>query len=141
MSLARRRDVTTTALKDFGATLEKLGRFRSLGVSIALDDFGTGYSSLTYLRHLPIHTLKLDRSFIESVTRSDRDRAIITAVLGLARGLNLEAVVEGVETEDQLAFLRSTGCETVQGFLLGRPVPPEELAARWTKGAQRAGSR
>jgi EAL domain-containing protein (putative c-di-GMP-specific phosphodiesterase class I) len=94
-----------------------------MGVRIAIDDFGTGHSSLNYLRTFPIDTVKIDQEFVHEIESSQADRAIISAVIGMARGLGLRVVAEGVETEGQLAFLRQHGCDEVQGFLLGVPAP------------------
>ena len=100
----------------------------ALGLRIALDDFGTGYSSLSRLRELPVSTLKIDRSFLRDVPERPEAAAVVTAILQLARALGRTAVAEGVETEAQRAFLAAEGCELAQGFLLGAPVPPEEIA-------------
>ncbi len=107
-----------------------LRRLKALGVQVALDDFGTGYSSLATLRAFPFDKLKIDRSFISgmSAAEGEQDAAIVWAVLGLARGLGLPVVAEGVETEFQLGMLREAGCEEVQGWLIGRPAPIEEFA-------------
>jgi diguanylate cyclase (GGDEF)-like protein len=105
-----------------------LRRLQALGVRIAIDDFGTGYSSLAYLKRFPAHTIKLDRSFVSGLPANRDDLAITRAVVAVAHSLGMQVVAEGVETNAQLAVLRELGCETVQGFLLGRPVPPEALA-------------
>jgi diguanylate cyclase len=102
------------------------------GIGIAIDDFGTGYSSLAYLKHFPLTTLKIDRSFVQDVTTSPHDAAIASAVVALAHGLNLTVVAEGVETEAQRQFLQNLGCQQMQGYLLARPLPPAEFAA-WLK--------
>ena len=102
------------------ATLMLKG-LKRLGVSIALDDFGTGYSSLSYLQSFPLDRIKIDRSFIASLGRTDRSLAIVRAVIGLAHGLGLPVLAEGVETNDQLRTLISEGCDEMQGYLVGRP--------------------
>lgn len=114
-------------IRNRDAALEALGRVRDLGVRIALDDFGTGYSSLATLRSFPFDKLKVDRRFIAGMGgRSAEDEAIVRAVLGLARGLALPVVAEGVETQDQLQALRKERCAEAQGWLFGRPGPVPE---------------
>ncbi|MEK6375087.1 MAG: EAL domain-containing protein [Acidobacteriota bacterium] len=111
----------STAMQNTERTLATLRRLREMGVRIAIDDFGTGHSSLNYLRSFPIDTVKIDQEFVQEIESSRADRAIISAVIGMARGLDLRVVAEGVETEAQLAFLRQQACDEVQGFLLGVP--------------------
>ena len=100
-----------------------LRRLKSLGVRIAMDDFGTGYSSLSYLQAFPFDKIKIDSSFISNLERSPQSVAIIRAVIGLGRGLDIPVVAEGVETQDQLDFLTHEACSEVQGYLIGRPLP------------------
>jgi EAL domain-containing protein (putative c-di-GMP-specific phosphodiesterase class I) len=100
---------------------------KALGVHIAIDDFGTGYSSLAYLKRFPVDTLKVDRSFVSGLGRQSEDSAIVTAIIHLARALGLHAVAEGVETEGQLARLRSLGCDYAQGFHFARPITVPEI--------------
>jgi diguanylate cyclase (GGDEF)-like protein len=101
---------------------------KALGVRVALDDFGTGYSSLSYLQSFPLDRIKIDRSFIASLGRTERSLAIVRAVIGLAHGLGLPALAEGVETAEQLTTLVNEGCDELQGFLIGRPRPIEAYA-------------
>lgn len=107
--------------------IEILKSIRELGVQVSIDDFGTGYSSLSYLRRLPINQIKLDRSFIEHLTESDQDAAIVQSIIHLAHQLNLEVVAEGVETLKQAAFLYQQGCDLLQGYFYARPAPITEL--------------
>jgi diguanylate cyclase (GGDEF)-like protein len=106
------------------AALEKL---KSIGVRIAIDDFGTGYSSLAYLKRFPIDILKVDRSFIRDIPANSGDKKITRAIIAMAHGLKLKVVAEGVETADQLKFLRAHRCDAVQGYFLYRPLPEEEM--------------
>jgi len=107
----------------------KLAGIKEMGVRIAMDDFGTGYSSLAYLRRFPIDTLKIDRSFVAGVITEPGDAVIAKTIISMAHNLKLEVVAEGVETIEQLEFMRAYGCQEVQGFFFGRPLPPEEFAA------------
>jgi EAL domain-containing protein (putative c-di-GMP-specific phosphodiesterase class I) len=110
-----------------GVTGRTIRELADLGVSLAIDDFGTGYSSLSYLKNFPVSTLKIDRSFIAGITTDPDDSAITTAIIALARAMELEVVAEGVETEAQADFLRDKGCHRIQGYLVGRPMAREEF--------------
>jgi len=117
-------EITETSLvKDVGRTLTALRRLKALGVRIAMDDFGTGYSSLSNLRAFPFDKIKIDQSFVRSVDSSPEAAAIVRAVVGLAQGLDLPVLAEGVETDAELNFLRNVACNSVQGYLLGQPAP------------------
>jgi len=107
--------------------IETLGELKAIGIQISIDDFGTGYSSLSYLRQFPFDTLKLDRSFVSEVTKDEKDAAITTAILQMARSLNLKIVAEGVETASQLAFLRSHECDEIQGYLFSPPLSAQNF--------------
>jgi diguanylate cyclase (GGDEF)-like protein/PAS domain S-box-containing protein len=110
-------------IDDFSRGLSLLRRLKVLGVRIVMDDFGTGYSSLSYLHAFPFDKIKIDRLFISDLEHNTQSKAIVRAVIGLARGLTLPVAAEGVETEGQLAFLAHEGCDEVQGYLLGHPLP------------------
>jgi EAL domain-containing protein (putative c-di-GMP-specific phosphodiesterase class I) len=106
-----------------------LRRLSELGVRISVDDFGTGYSSLSYLRRLPLDKLKIDSAFIREVATSRDDAAIVRAIVSLAHNLHLKVIAEGVETPDQLGFLRDLGCEQYQGYHYSAPVPNNVFVA------------
>ncbi|AZN39421.1 putative bifunctional diguanylate cyclase/phosphodiesterase [Paenibacillus albus] len=116
-------------------TTTVLNALRVMGVRIALDDFGIGYASLTYLRELPLHTLKLDRSFICHITEQHAEAAIVKAMISLVHELGFEAVAEGVETIEQFELLRSWGCNLYQGYLLGKPMKEEAICAKLRQAA------
>ncbi len=113
--------------------VEKMQKLRNLGVRFAIDDFGTGYSSLAYLNKLPLDILKIDQSFVRYMLEKNSSKAIVTSIITMAKLLGFELVAEGVETEEQLAYLREQGCETYQGYLFGKPVPAQELVSFDTK--------
>ena len=117
----------STAMTDGDYAIGLMREIRALGVALSLDDFGTGYSSLAYLKHFPLHELKIDRSFVSALPDSQNDAAIVHATIALARGLGLQVVAEGVETEAQSQFLAAHGCHNAQGYLYGRPQPADEI--------------
>ncbi len=106
---------------------ESLAALSEMGITIAMDDFGTGYSSLSYLRRYPFHTLKIDRSFVSDITTDPHDRELVNAVIAMAHSLGLEVVAEGVESEAELTYLKSRGCDMAQGYLISRPLPEPDL--------------
>jgi diguanylate cyclase (GGDEF)-like protein len=117
----------STAMRDPEASLVILQQLSNLGVSIAIDDFGTGYSSLLYLKRLPADELKIDRGFITELAQGNDDAAIVAAIVALGQTLGLSVVAEGVETDEQRDLLTRLGCNSLQGYLLGRPMPPQAL--------------
>ncbi len=116
-----------TLMADQARTLEIVARLAGIGVHISIDDFGTGYSQLAYLKRLPVSEIKIDRSFLEDMLESDTDLSIVSATIGLAHALNLRAVGEGVESAGQLERLRELGCDLIQGYYIGRPMPIEQF--------------
>jgi diguanylate cyclase (GGDEF)-like protein len=111
-----------------------LETLRTSGVRLAIDDFGTGYSSLSYLRKFPIDALKIDQSFIRQITTAPDDTAIVTAMISMGRSLKLRVVAEGVETQEELAFLQAHQCDEAQGYYFSRPVPPDQFATLLKSG-------
>ena len=116
------------------ATLATLHELRALGVRIALDDFGTGYSSLSYLRSFPFDKIKIDRSFVRDLTAAEGSKMIVRAIINLSKNLGMVTTAEGVETDEQLDMVRSEGCDEVQGYLFGRPMPVDALPEAFNTG-------
>jgi EAL domain-containing protein (putative c-di-GMP-specific phosphodiesterase class I) len=127
-------------MKHVAATAEILQALREHGVRVAVDDFGTGYSSLSYLRRFPVDALKIDQSFVRQISASGDDAALVTAVISMARSLNLRVVAEGVEQPDELAFLQNHECDEAQGYLFSRAIPADEFARLLTSGVKLAPS-
>lgn len=129
----------STAMQNPAATIAILDQLRDMGIVLAIDDFGTGYSSLSYLKDLPIHRLKLDRSFVRDIETNHSDAAICSATIVLGHNLNLDMVAEGVETTGQQKYLEKLGCDVLQGFLFSQPLPGGEVAAflrNWPRNAE-----
>jgi EAL domain-containing protein (putative c-di-GMP-specific phosphodiesterase class I) len=123
-------EITETAMMEYPELVsEKIVALKRLGVSIALDDFGTGYSSLSYLNRFSVDTLKVDRSFVQAIPADRSVCVMVSAIVNLARSLGLTVVVEGTETEEQIAWLSALGNIQAQGFLFSRPVPADGIAA------------
>ena len=117
----------TTAMRNPDESVRILTALTDLGVHASIDDFGTGYSSLLYLKRLPASELKIDRAFVNELSENSGDATIVTAIVALAQSLNLKVVAEGVETIEQQAFLTHLGCDSLQGYLLAKPIPPERI--------------
>lgn len=131
-------EITESSLIDPQMNIATMNRLKQIGVRLTIDDFGTGYSSLSYLKRFPIDRLKIDASFVRDVASDRDDAAIATAIIGLGRTLGLRVVAEGVETPEQLAFLRREGCDEIQGYLVARPMTGDATLA-WLR-AWRAGA-
>ena len=124
-------EVTESVIMNTGDALVFINDLHSIGVGLAIDDFGTGYSSLAYLKQLPVQTLKIDRSFIKDISTDVNDEAIAIAIIQLGKSLNLSVIAEGVETEEQAAFLLRHGCNLAQGYFYSRPILPALLLEKW----------
>ncbi len=119
----------STIMSNVQDSLDTLKELREMGVGLSIDDFGTGYSSLNYLKQFPIHTLKIDQSFISRDISSDQNEAaIVSSIIKLGHSLELNVIAEGVETESQLTYLKNNFCNEIQGFYYSKPVSAEELA-------------
>ncbi|MBC8019372.1 MAG: EAL domain-containing protein [Verrucomicrobia bacterium] len=128
-------ELTESALMgDSSDTVCKLLRLKELGISISVDDFGTGYSSLSYLKHLPIDTIKIDRSFVRDIVNDPDDAAIVDAIVAMAHSLKLNVIAEGVETREQLEFLQQRKCQQAQGYYFARPLDPRQFEAFIAQG-------
>ncbi|WP_420266310.1 EAL domain-containing protein [Candidatus Magnetominusculus dajiuhuensis] len=116
-------------MQNVDSTVSMLHRFNAKGIQVAIDDFGTGYSSLSYLKHLPFKKLKVDRSFVNEITKNQDDLTIVKTIIDMSHNLRLKVIAEGVETAEQLEILRALGCDEVQGYLFSKPVTAEKFAA------------
>jgi EAL domain-containing protein (putative c-di-GMP-specific phosphodiesterase class I) len=125
-------------MHDVAQGVNLLHELKSLGVALSIDDFGTGYSSLSYLRNFPIDVLKIDRSFVNDIATDADDAAIVVSVIALAHNLELRVIAEGVESEEQLEFLRRHGCDEIQGFYFSRPVDASGMRQMLQEGKQLA---
>ena len=137
LSVIKKYDVDPTELEleitesvlieNFKDVMEKLHILRDYGIRISLDDFGTGYSSLSYLKGLPIDTLKIDKSFIDTIVNDENTRVITESIIYMVKKLGFETIAEGVESKEQFEYLKEIGCDCIQGYLLGKPMPGEEI--------------
>lgn len=116
-------------IDDFDKVIDKLRLLREIGIRVSLDDFGTGFSSLSYLKKLPIDTLKIDKSFIDTVLTDGATRIITESIINMVKSLGIESVAEGVEEDAQYNYLHAVGCDIIQGYFLGKPMPSEEIEA------------
>ncbi len=114
-------------MENANETIDTLNELRDMGIGISIDDFGVGYSSLNYLQHLPVDNLKIDRSFVSQISKKGSDNTIVPAIIALAHSMKLRVIAEGVETPDQLKFLRDTHCDQIQGFLVSKPVSAVDI--------------
>jgi len=119
-------------MNDKEGVLELLESFRNQGITLSIDDFGTGYSSLSYLKKLPVHILKIDKSFVDGLPNEVEDTQIASSIIALGHIMGFEVLAEGVETKEQLEFLASKGCDVYQGYYKSKPVPPEEIVKLFT---------
>jgi len=117
----------SVVLDNVNATVDKMNALKAFGVGFSMDDFGTGYSSLTYLKRLPLDVLKIDRSFVRDIATDASDAVIVQTIIGMAQSLGIDVVAEGVETVEQLDFLKRHGCRSFQGYLFSRPLSLEEF--------------
>src|SRR5579864_7677302 len=121
-------------MHDIDQVIVQLQQLSELGVVISIDDFGTGFSSLSYVKRLPVDRLKIDQSFIRDVISDPSDRAIVATIVNLAHSLRMDVVAEGVESADQLECVRAAGCDAVQGYYCGRPMPAPQFENLLSKG-------
>lgn len=122
-------EITESMIQNAEEAAGILKDLSAMGLTLAIDDFGTGYSSLSYLKAFPVDTLKIDQSFVRDITTDPNDAAIAKAIIAMAHSLQMRVIAEGVETREQLAFLQAQECDEIQGYLFGRPVPPNQVAA------------
>jgi len=120
-------------LEETGVALHELQKLSEMGIELQIDDFGTGYSSLSKLQSLDIDVVKIDQSFVYKLETDHQSRALCETIVSIGRSLDIAIVAEGVETTEQLKILQSMGCDEIQGYLISRPVPPEEIPALVSK--------
>lgn len=126
-------------MNDVDGAIATMNKIAELGITISLDDFGTGYSSLAYLKRFPISTLKVDQSFVQEIPTSKNDMAIARTIISMAKSLNMTTVAEGIETEEQLKFMRENHCDEIQGYLFSPPVPADQFLTLLEQESKRSG--
>ena len=126
------------AMYDPQAAVEIMDNLHELGIRMSIDDFGTGYSSLNYLKKFKVYKLKIDQSFVRDITTDQEDRAIVAAIISMSRDLGLRTIAEGVETIEQLDYLRAQGCNEAQGYYFNKPMPAAEIESLfyWSQNIQ-----
>lgn len=123
-------------MSDINDAIRTLNELNAFGIEVSIDDFGTGYSSLNYLKRFPIQKLKVDQSFVRDVILNQEDASIVSAVIAMAHSLQMKVVAEGVETKEQLDFLRERGCDFIQGYYFSKPVGFDDMEKKLTKKNQ-----
>lgn len=118
-------------MNDVDAAIDKIKQLKKLGYSFSIDDFGTGYSSLSYLKHLPVDQLKIDKSFVEDITKDESDAVFVGTIIAIAQHMNLSVVAEGVESKTELEFLKENGCPYYQGYYFSKPLPEDQFFEHW----------
>ncbi|MFZ2406192.1 MAG: EAL domain-containing protein, partial [Methylobacter sp.] len=120
-------------MNDVDAAIDKIRQLKKLGYTFSIDDFGTGYSSLSYLKHLPVDQLKIDKSFVEDITKNKDDAVFVGTIIAIAQHMNLGVVAEGVESKMELEFLKENGCPCYQGYYFSKPLPDDQFFEHWLK--------
>lgn len=121
-------ELTESIIQDSKYAITTMQKLKAMGIHLSIDDFGTGYSSLSYLKLFPIDSLKIDRSFTSNIFADSKDAALVHTIIAMAHNLDLKVIAEGVETQEQLHFLRQRQCNEAQGYFFSRPVSGEELS-------------
>jgi EAL domain-containing protein (putative c-di-GMP-specific phosphodiesterase class I) len=120
-------EITEYMAMEYEYSIQVLEQLKALGIGISIDDFGTGYSSLNYLKNFPIDYIKIDKSFVSEIMNNEKDAIIVNAIITLAHNLRKEVIAEGVETQEQLDFLKSHHCDISQGYYFSKPLPADEI--------------
>ena len=130
----------SVAMEDSQFTIEQINTLHALGVTLSIDDFGTGYSSLGYLKRYKIDKLKIDQSFVQDIEHDDDDSALVRTIIVLAHGLGFKTIAEGVETQAQVNFLRTHGCDEIQGYFFSKPLTADAFASLLAQGGVLTGA-